>query len=411
MRALILLFAFAASATAAEPYWNQYRGPYANGWTDAKGLPLEFSETKNVAWKIPLDGKAWSSPVVWDDQIWLTNATPDGKKMWAVCVEVASGKILHNLLLLENEKPDFCHPVNSYASCTPFLEEDRAYIHFGKYGTFCLDRKTGETIWSRTDLECNHFRGPGSSPIVYNGMVYLHFDGYDQQYVVALDKETGKTIWKKHRAFDYGTDNGDLKKAYCTPNVIEHSGRKMLISPAAIATEAFDPKTGDLLWTVHHGGMNASARPLFGQGLLFITNGMGKMVAVRPEGSGDITKSAIAWSGSRGVSKKASQLLVGDLLYQVSDKGIASAVEAKTGETVWQERLGGNFAASPIYSKGDNRIYFCSESGEVSVIEPGREFKLLAKNKLDGGFMATPAPIGNSLILRTRTHLYRVTAE
>jgi outer membrane protein assembly factor BamB len=255
-------------------------------------------------------------------------------------------------------------------------------------------------------LECNHYRAPASSPILDGDRLVLHFDGYDYQYVVALDKHTGKTVWKTDRAFDYGTDNGDAKKAYCTPQVIEREGKRMLICPAAVATEALEPDTGKLLWTVYHDGMNASARPLFGHDLLFITNGMGKMVAVKPEGTGNITAEKLAWSSTKGVPKKSSLILDGDLLFMMADNGVATCCDAKTGEVIWAERIQGEFDASPIFS--DGRIYCFSKDGLVPVFKADRKFELLAKNELDGGFMASPAVYKNSLILRSKTHVYRI---
>lgn len=385
--------------------WNQFRGPNANGWASDANPPVEFGEDQNVTWKTAIEGKAWSSPVVWDDTIWLTNAPEDGKQMFAVAVDSGSGKILHNIKVFENEEPQYCHSMNSYATPTPVVEEGRLYVHFGVHGTACVDTSSGKVLWSRRDLPCNHHRGPASSPIVDGDRLVLLFDGFDVQYVVALDKHSGKTIWKTPRTFDYGTDNGDRKKAYCTPAIISVAGRPQLITPAAVATEALDPKSGKLLWTVRHGGMNASARPVFDGKILFVTNGMGKMVAVRPQGTGDISDN-IVWDSGKGIPKKSSLLLIDGLLYMVSDDGIASCVEAATGEKVWTTRLGGSYAASPVYAGG--RIYFSSIEGVVHVIEPGRKFKSLAKNTFDAGFMASPAVVGNALILRTKTHLYRV---
>ena len=394
-------------ASAAEPYWNEFRGPGGRGVSSEKNLPLRFGEDTHVRWKTPLKGRAWSSPVVWDRQIWFTNATKDGKKMYAVCADIDSGKIVHNMLIFENEKLRFCHALNSFATPTPVVEKGRVYVHFGEYGTACLDTATGKPLWMRRDLKCDHYRGPASSPIMYGNLLIIAFDGFDVQYVVALDRRDGSTVWKKNRAFDYRTNNGDLKKAYCTPLLVEQGGIKQLICPAAVATEARDPDTGRLLWTVRHAGMNASARPQYAAGLVFITNGMGSMVAVRPGGKGDVTRDRIAWNSRKSVPKKSSLLTIGELLFMMSDSGVASCVEAKTGEVIWSKRLGkGKYAASPISVPG--RIYFFSQEGEIPVIKPGREFKLLATNKLDAGFMATPAVADGALILRTKTHLYKV---
>lgn len=396
----------AAADTHTEQYWNQFRGPDGSGHWEASDLPVTFGEKENVRWKTPLEGKAWSSPVIWGNQIWVTNATPDGKHLYAVCLDFESGKIIHNVEVFTIAEPMFCHGLNSYGSPTPAIEEGRVYVTFGSAGTAALDTRSGEVLWRRQDLKCDHFRGPASSPIINGNTVVLQFDGFDLQYVVALDKQTGKTVWKHDRAFDFRTTNGDNKKGYGTPSIFTIGGREQLICPCAIATETFDAKTGELLWTVRHDGMNVSARPLFGHGLLFITNGMGRIVAVNPEGSGDITQNGIVWSSVKGVSKRSSPILVDDLLYMVTDDGIANCVEAATGERVWTKRLGGEFAASPIYA--DGKIYFPSMDGEVTVIAPGREYKELAKNEFEDGFMATPAVKGKSLIFRTRTALYRI---
>lgn len=407
MRAVIFVvsgLALTFSAMAGSN-WPEFRGPAGNGHAQQADLPVGIDDSA-VRWKTAIHGKGWSSPVVWGDQVWLTTATEDGKQMSVLCVDRRDGKILHDIVLKENEEPAFCHPMNSYASPTPVIEEGRIYIHFGSYLTACLDTATAKVLWQRKDLECDHWRGPASSPILYDGKLYVAYDGYDVQYVVALDKNTGKTVWKTDRDIDYGTDNGDLMKAYCTGHVIDVGGQKQLIYPSAVATVAYEPDTGEELWKVYHDGMNASARPLYGEGLVYITNGMGSMVAVSPEGKGDVTGTHIAWSDRKGVAKKSSQLLVDGLFYMISDDGVVSCREPKTGKIVWQKRLGGQFAASPIYASG--RIYLCSIEGEIYTIEPGREFKLLAETSLGDGFMASPAIVGDEMILRSKSHLYGV---
>jgi outer membrane protein assembly factor BamB len=402
---LFILCFLAGTATISAEDWNQFRGAAGNGKALAK-LPLEFSESDGLAWKVPLPGKAWSSPVIWKKQIWVTNALPDGHKLWALCFDLETGKKIHDILVFDVAEPQFCIAKNSYASPTPVIEEGRIFVSFGAHGNACIDTATGKTIWERRDLQCNHHRAPASSPVPYKDLYILHFDGFDKQYVIALDKKTGETRWTHQRAFDFRTDNGDRKKAYGTPSVITHKGLTQLIAPAAVATESLDPLTGKLLWTVYTGGMNASARPLYGHGLVFITNGMGRMSAVRPEGKGELPGKNIAWASKRGVPKKSSLILDGKLLFMVSDLGVASCVDAETGKAHWTERLGGNYAASPIFAGG--RIYFFNEDGDIPVIEAGKTFKLLARNKLADGFMASPAISGDSLILRTKSNLYRI---
>jgi outer membrane protein assembly factor BamB len=292
------------------------------------------------------------------------------------------------------------------------VEEGRLYVHFGSHGTGCVDTSTGEVLWLRRDFPCYHHRGPGSSPVVFGKFVFLLFDGYDQQYVVALDKANGKTVWKKERAIQYSSDDGDIKKAYATPSVLvpkpefgNERARPQLICPAAEATLAYDPATGDELWRVIHGGMNEATRPVFGHGLIYLTSGhTAQLLAVRQGGRGDVTKTGIAWKTNRGVPTRPSPLLVGDRLYMVSDKGIATCLEAVTGKQLWQERLGGSFCASPLYAAG--HIYLSDEDGKTHVLAAESTFHCVAVNQLDAGCMASAAVAGDALFLRTKTHLY-----
>ncbi len=402
---LLLLFVLVSSPAAAADNWPQFRGPRGDGAADAK-LPLTWSESENVKWKIPIHGKGWSSPVIWGDQLWLTTATEDGKQMSALCVDRHSGKVLRDFVVFENEEPRFCHPTNSYASCTPVIEEGRIYVHFGSYGTACLDTATGKKIWERRDLECNHWRGPGSSPIVQGDKLIVAYDGYDYQFVVAFDKNSGDTAWRRDREIDYGTDNGDRKKAYSTATAFEHEGRTQIISPSATESIAYDADSGDVLWRVRHGGMNAAPKPLYANGLVYIAAGDGplSMIAVKPDGTGDVTDTHIAWGFGKSAPKRPSPIIVGDLMFMINDEGIASCIDAKTAKILWQERVGGEYRASPIVA--DGRIYCFSMDGMTPVFAAVEEFKLLAENELANGFQASPAVAGNSLYLRTITDLY-----
>ena len=405
---LLMIFLPIAGSLRGAESWNQFRGPGGNGQATSKRLPIEWDETRGISWKTAIHGKAWSSPVVFGEQIWMTSATPDGKQLFAVCVDAQSGRIVHDVTVFTIAEPMFCFAYNSYASPTPVVDRGRLWVHFGSAGTACLDTATGKVLWSRQDLLCDHFRGPGSSPIPFGDLLIVNFDGFDFQYVVALDKQTGKTVWKTDRSIDYGSDDGDMKKAYCTPTVIEYQGRKQLISPAAVATVAYDPSTGDELWTVYHGGFNAAARPLYSHGMVFIsTEGGLRLVAVRPDGTGDVTKTHIAWTCGKATPTRPSQLIVKDHLYMVNDKGIVSCLDVKTGEPAWTHRMGGPHSASPVHA--DGRIYFFDEKGTSHVIEANpKEFRLLAENQLADGCMASPAVLDDALIVRTKTHLYRI---
>jgi len=398
----------ANSNCPAQKNWPQFMGPYLNGHADSKNLPIEWSEDKNIVWKTAIHDRGWSSPVIWNNQIWMGTAKEDGKQFFAVCVDKQSGKIVHDLLLFEESEPRFCHGMNSYASPTPAIEEGRVYLHFGSYGTACLDSQTGETIWQRRDLPCNHFRGPGSSPMLYKDLLFIHYDGFDLQYVVALNKRTGETVWKTDRDVEYGTDDGDVMKAFCTPIVISINGEEQLISPTSKAVLAYDPQTGKELWRVRFPSFSATARPLFDDGLLYVNTGFGKadLLCIDPTGKGDVTDSHVKWAAKQSVGSKPSSVLANGLIFVVSDGGVAACIDAKTGEYYWSERLGGEFSSSLLYA--DGKVYFCSHEGKTFVIAAAREFKQQAVNELPGGFMSTPAVSDDALYLRSKTHLYRV---
>ena len=404
-------------AVGVHAQWPQHRGPDGNGIATGARVPLTWSEEKNVRWKTAVHGKAWSSPIVLENQVWVTTADEKGHELSAVALDRDSGKIVHDMKLFHVETPQYAHPFNSYASPSPVGEPGRVYVTFGSPGTAAIDTRTAKVLWERRDLECNHFRGAGSSPILFRNLLIMHYDGSDVQYVVALDKDTGRTVWKTPRSVDYkdlGPDgkpkaDGDFRKAFATPQIIEVGGEPLLISLGGRAAYGYEPMTGKERWRIEeHGSHSASTRPVAGHGMVFYPTGFDtpKLFAIRPDGTGDATATHVVWTFARSVPNKPSILLIDDLLYMINDVGIASAVEAKTGELVWQSRVGGTFSASPIAVNG--RIYLFDEDGKTTVIEAGREFKPLAENTLDNGFMASPAVGGNALYVRTRTDVYRI---
>ena len=404
---IIVLWVAVGAASAGEN-WPQFRGPGGDGHTDATGLPLTWSETRNVKWKTPIHGRAWSSPVIWGKQIWLTTAPADGKALYAVCVDRETGKVARDVKLFDVAKPHRFTRTNTYASPTPAIEAGRVYVHFGTYGTACLETPTGKVLWSRRDLTCDHHQGPGASPILFEKLLIFHVDGCDVQYVVALDKATGKTVWKTDRSVDYSKIHRFTRKAFCTPTVIESGGRLELISPASRAILAYDPRTGKELWKVRHGGWSIVPRPLFGHGLVFCVTDYDHpaLWALRPGGRGDVTETHVAWKIPEPMPQQPSLLLIGERIYLVTNRGLAACVEAKTGRFVWKQRISGEYAASPIYA--DGRIYLFSDRSVTTVIEPGDACKIVATSRLDGRMMASPAVAGKAIFLRTESHLYRI---
>lgn len=430
-----LLFSFLGTFPLAmsDDQWPQFRGSGGEGHAHSSGIPLKWSETKNITWKTEIPGRGWSSPVIDNGQIWLTTsfvreateeekekklagrvdakmlAVVGGVTFQAVCVDLKSGKLLHNLTLFSTSDPEPIHTLNSYASPTPILADDRLYCHFGEYGTVCLDTVTREVVWQNHQLKVDHQNGPGSSPVLWNDLLIVHCDGRDVQYIAALDKNSGEIRWKTSRSGKMN-ERPEFRKAYCTPLLIDVDGRPQLISPAADWVYSYDPATGKELWKAGYGklGFSNVPRPISGHGMVFICSCFmqSSLYAVRYDGEGDVSNSHIAWRFDSQMPRMASPILVDDLLYVVSDNGVATCLEAKTGQQVWRSRLGGNFSASPLYV--DGRVYFFNREGEAIVIKPGREFVELAKNQLDGRYFASAAVIDDALILRTDTHLYRV---
>jgi len=418
------------SVCAEDMNWPQFRGPRGDGTSSSTGLPLHWSDRSGgygIKWKTAIHGRAWSSPVIWGPQIWVTSATEDGRELFAVCVERDSGKIVRDLKLFDVTTPQFAHKFNTYASPTPVIEEGRVYMTFGSPGIACLDTQTGKVLWTRRDLECNHYRGAGSSPILYENLFILNFDGSDHQFVIALDKKTGRTIWQRNRSVDYKDlapdgrvqSEGDFRKAFATCQIASLDGRPTLLSQGAKAFYAYEPLTGEEFWRVEERTSHSGAtRPVLGHGLVFVPSGFstGQLLAIRPGKKGEVldvnaaeppsTELQVVWRAKRNVPKKPSLLLVGELLFGIDDNGVATCWEAKTGRTFWNERIGGNYSAAPLATQ--RRLYFFSEEGKTTVVAAEREFKKLAENQLGDGFMASPAVSGKALFLRTRTELYRI---
>jgi len=395
---------------AGKGFWPQYRGPNGDGQANPQcDPPILWSESKNIAWRTDIAGKAWSSPVVWQDKIWLTNATNDGLSMSVLAIDRNSGKVLIDRVIFTNQETqkDY-HQFNSYGSPTPVCDSQRIYVTFGAYGTAALNLKDASTLWERRDLQCNHYRGAGASPILFGNLLIFSMDGFDFQYLIALDKNTGETVWKQDRAIEYGTDDGDWKKAYSTPQVIQVDGKHQIISPAAKAVIAYDPANGKEIWKVRYDEHSSAIRPLFDGKNLFISSGFSKakLLSISPAGTGDITASHVQWQATRAIGCKPSPIFLGGNICSLEDRGVLTAMNPSNGEIVWQKRLGGDFSSSPVVAK--NRIYCFDEQGKAHVLDAQGE--VLAENTLDAGCLASPAIVGNDLIVRTRTSLYCIRA-
>lgn len=398
-RALAWLAAAPAALGAA---WPQFRGPSGQGLVESSELPMEWGEEKNVVWKTPIPGRGWSSPVILDGkQIWMTSGVGGGHSLQAVSVGFESGEVQHEVEVFCQDATPFKHRKNTHASPTPILEDGRVYVHFGIQGTAALDT-AGEILWTNREHRFQHVHGTGGSPALWEDLLIFTCDGADRQYVAALDKNTGETRWTAER--------GVTRMAFATPLIIETASGPQVVCPGGDLTAAYDPSTGDEIWRVTYDGFSVVPRPVFAHGLVYVVTGFytPTVLAIRADGEGDVSKTHVVWQERRGAPLTPSPIVVGDDLYMVSDNGIASSHDAKTGRRWWQGRLGGAFAASPIAAEG--RIYFTSEEGETSVIEAARDFRELARNRVDGRTLASPAVEGKSILLRSEMHLYRIEA-
>ena len=402
-----LLMMLSAASTCAED-WPQFRGPTGQGHSTETGLPSEWSESQNVAWKVPLD-EGWSSPVVAGGRVWVTAVniarTARGQEnvvsLRLVGLDAETGRQIVNVEVFRLERPEAINVKNSRASPTPIVDGDHIYVHFGADGTAALNT-SGRILWS-TRLRYESQHGDGGSPVLYRDLLIVNCDGWgDEAYVVALDVNTGKPRWKTSRRRPWS-------HAYSTPLIIRVGDDDQLVSVGAYRTVAYQPLTGKEIWRVSYGdGFSNVPRPVFGLGLVFIATGFQEpaLMAVRAGGTGDVTRTHVAWTLKRGAPYTPSPLLVGDELYYVSDTGVLSCVEASTGQMLWQQRLGGNYSASPVFA--DGRVYVLSEEGVTTIFAPGRTFQRLAVNRLDATTLASIAISNGSLFIRSQTHLYRI---
>ena len=411
MRSLAIAFLIAGAVgqplSAAD--WHQFRGPQGQGHADAHDLPTRWSETENVVWKIAIPGEGHSSPIVVNDQIWLTAAQEEGRSLRALCVERAGGKVIRNVELFRLDDSGPKSVKNSFASPTPIVDKDRVYIHFGQRGTACLST-SGDVIWKDSTLRYNQPYGGASTPILFENLLILTCDGTDTQFLAALNRQTGKVVWKTVRTHFKERATPLPLMAYSTPLVVVVDGVPQIVSSAADHAAAYDAQTGREIWWLRYDGFSEVFRPVTWRGLVFLQGFENvaevKLYAIRPDGKGEITNTHVEWKLDRGAPFVPSPLVVGDELYIINDSGIAICLDAKSGQEHWKERLGGNHSASPLY--GDGKIYCFNEQGVSSVLVPGRKFQRLAENKLADGIIASPAAAGRAIYIRTTSHLYRI---
>lgn len=399
--------------SAADPDWPEFRGPRGDGHVTAQRLPMHWSEASQVRWKTRIHDRGWSSPVIHGDQIWITTATTDGHRMFAVCIDRNTGEIQHDFLVFEVDVPQKIAAENSYATPTPVIDEQHVYLHYGTYGTACVETASGRIKWVRRDLTCDHETGagPASSPMLAGNMVIVHVDGRDVQYIIALDRETGRTKWKTNRSVDFNSVPVNKRKAYSMPLLIPDGKGQQLVSNGAQGIYGYNPDTGQELWRVRHHGFSNAPRPVFGQGFIFTTvdRDNPELWAIRAGGQGDVTESHVVWKERKSMPPRCSPLLYDNMLLLINREGIATCLEAGSGKQVWKHRLDGRFSASPLFWNG--LIYLFNEDAVCTILRAGPEFESIAESRLDKDLLvATPAVAENALFVRTEKYLYRIDA-
>jgi outer membrane protein assembly factor BamB len=410
---LIQTLLFTLGIFAQDVNWTHFRGSEMNGHATVDKAPLHWSDSTSVIWKTAVKGLGWSSPVVYDRQVWVTSATKDGKEMFAICYDLYSGKQICDLTVFTPTEIQRIHGTNSYATPTPCIEEGYVYVHFGGFGTACIDTKSFEIVWKRTDMPCEHMQGPASSVILHKDLLIVHLEGTSNPYVAALNKKTGETIWKSIRPSDvYDKVEPVYRKSYQTPIVVRVNNRDLLISNSAQMCFAHDVNTGEVIWTVFYGYDSTVSQPLFYNGLVFVNSGwifldntpfFTRQFAIDPNGIGDVTKTHVKWMYEDLVPQIPTPLIVDGKMYFVHDRGMVSCIDAMTSKPIWKHELDGNFNASPVYAAGN--IYFFNVKGGCTIIMPGNEYREIAKNNVNETVKAVPAFTNAGMVLRTEKNL------
>ncbi len=390
--------------------WPCFRGPSRQGISHEKDIPVEWSQTSNILWKRPIPGEGWSSPIVFDDRVFVTTATDGGASFHLLCLDRMNGNVLWDKEVLR-QKPGHKQKFNSYASSTPATDGQRVYV-LAFDGTLAAVSNEGTIIWTYRDFEYFSEHGLAVSPILYKDLLIVPFDGsssgtdkklgwqkpWDQAVILAMDKNTGKVRWKGRRGYS--------RIAHVTPQVLSENDQDQLVSSAGDVVQGFDLKTGQRIWTASSSGEGVVPSIVIGEGLIFTTSGFGDSAirAIRTGGRGDVTGTHILWESANDVPKVPSMLYVSPFLFLITESGIAKCLRAATGEVLWTERLEGRYSASPIWA--DGRIYFLSEKGKTTVVQAGPEFKVLAENELKEKCGASLAVSQKHIFIRSENNIY-----
>ena len=417
MRFLIynsFVLAFLSVLTSAQD-WTKFRGPTGDGHVTVKSIPLKWSDTENVKWKVSVPGKGWSSPVISKGKIYLTSAVAEGdnqdaadvsRELSVICYDSSNGKEIWGTKVFDQKplkRP--IHHKNSHASPTPIIEGGKVYVHFGHMGSACLDLK-GKILWKNNELKYDPIHGNGGTPIIVDNLFFYSADASTNPFVVALDKNTGEVLWKKLRS-----ETAQSRKfSFSTPTLISMGGSSQIISPASGAVFSYDSKTGEELWSVDYGGWSVIPKPGVYKNMIYVGTGYERAhilgIRVDEKSKGNVTESHVEWEITKRAPNTPSFMVVDDLLYFISDGGIATCVEPLTGEIIWQERTAGPISASPVHFNG--MIYFLDEQGKTTVIKAGRKFEIIAENKIKERTLASFGISEGAIYIRSEKSLFRI---
>ncbi len=397
--------------------WTHFRGNKLNGLAVNESIPLKLDDSA-ILWKTEIHDKGYSSPVIYKNQIWITTAKAKGEDLYAVCIDFNTGKIIYDIKVFTPDLVERKNSLNTYASPTPCIEKGFVYVHYGNMGTACINTSNGSIVWKRNDLKFKNTHGPGSSPVIYKNLLILHFEGSDARYIIALDKTDGSTRWKIDRPEEpYEPLDPVGRLAYITPLIIKVKGQDMLISNGSAICQALNPATGQEIWRVIDGAETTVAMPFTENGILywytgFNLNAAGEkitdLLAVNPDGKGDIKGTNIIWTkkDQSSSNQMLTPVIKDGLIYTVTTMNNMMCIDAATGEELWNKHVSVAYNASPLYINGN--IWFFSVNGDVLVLKAGREYEVLAQNRMDSGIWATPAVLRKSMIMRTQNYLYRI---
>ena len=413
---VIGILAGMVSLVAGAENWPQFRGPTTQGISTETGVPLSWSATSNVVWKTPLPGESWSSPIVWEDRVFVTTATEAGKSLHLICVERKTGRIAWDKEVLQ-QNPIRRDEGNTFATSTPVTDGERVYV-VSFNGAFASLDFDGTIRWTNRDTTFYVKHGLASSPIVHGGLIIMNCDGtstgddpmvgwqkpWDGSYVLAIDKLTGQVRWK--------TARGPSRVAFATPINVRVDGRDQVVSTAGDVIQGFDLNTGERVWTATNCGEGLVPSPVVGDGMVFSPSSFNTgtpdipiaIRAFRLGGKGDVTKTHFVWAQTNEVPKVPSFVYASPYLFTVTENGTAQCLKGATGEIVWKQKLNGRYGASPVLV--ENRVYFLSDKGKTTVIEAGSEYKVLAQNPLDEKCQASMAVSQHQFFIRGENNLY-----